>query len=147
MLTYIDSSALACAYLRDEPNHHKARELLESPDHLLVTCTLTVVEITGVLVRASRCHRLMDLERTLAIFAADLADDGPVTLLTAPRDAIERRATELVYTHALRALDAIHLAVAESAAVPLLDKGDKLGFCSRDAAQAEAARALNFVPV
>lgn len=148
MLTYVDSSVLACAYLRDEPGHGKARDLLENPDHLLVTGTLTVVEVTGVLVRAARSHRLMDLDGVLSVLASDLGEDGPVTLLAAPRDVVERRATEIVYIHAMRALDAIHLAVAELSAVPLLDgEGEKLGFSSRDAAQAQAAQALGFAPV
>lgn len=148
MLTYVDSSVLACAYLRDEPGHGKARDLLENPDHLLVTGTLTVVEVTGVLVRAARSHRLMDLDGVLSVLASDLGEDGPVTLLAAPRDVVERRATEIVYIHAMRALDAIHLAVAELSAVPLLDgEGEKLGYSSRDAAQAQAAQALGFAPV
>ncbi|MFC0863614.1 type II toxin-antitoxin system VapC family toxin [Sphaerimonospora cavernae] len=148
MLTYVDSSVLACAYLRDEPGHGRARELLEDPDHLLVTGTLTVVEVTGVLVRAARTQRLMDLDGTLAVLASDLGEDGPVTLLAAPREIVERRATEIVYAYALRALDAIHLALAEIAAVPLLeDEGDKLGFASRDRFQAQAAEALGFALV
>ncbi|WP_030909971.1 type II toxin-antitoxin system VapC family toxin [Streptosporangium amethystogenes] len=148
MLTYVDSSVLACAYLHDEPGHGRARELLENPEHLLVTSTLTVVEVTGVLVRASRARRLTELDTRLAVLAADLGEDGPVTLLTAPRNTVEQRATEIVYTHALRALDAIHLAVAELAAVPLLeDPGDKLGFASHGNAQSEAAAALGFTSV
>ncbi|MER6829984.1 type II toxin-antitoxin system VapC family toxin [Streptosporangium sp. NPDC000563] len=148
MLTYVDSSVLACAYLRDEPGHDRARDLLEDPEHLLVTSTLTVVEVTGVLVRASRARRLLELDTRLAVLAADLGEDGPVTLLSAPRDAVERRAVEIVYAHALRALDAMHLATAELAAVPLLEEpGDKLGFASRDTAQSEAAAALGFTSV
>ncbi|MBG0815881.1 type II toxin-antitoxin system VapC family toxin [Planomonospora sp. ID82291] len=148
MLTYVDSSVLACAYLFDEPGHDRARTLLQSSDHLLVTGTLTVVEVTGVLVRASRCHRLLELDMTLAALASDLGEDGPVTLIAAPRDTVERRATQIVYAHGLRALDALHLATAELAAVPLLESpGDKLGFASRDTAQSEAAAALGFTPV
>jgi uncharacterized protein len=148
MLTYIDSSVLACAYLYDEPGHARARELLEDPEHLLVTSTLTVLEVTGVLVRASRSKRLLELDTSLAVLAADLGEDGPVTLLSTARDTVERRAMEIVYAHALRALDAIHLATAELAALPLLeDPGDKLGFASRDATQSEAAAALGFTHV
>ncbi|MFD8528477.1 type II toxin-antitoxin system VapC family toxin [Streptosporangium canum] len=148
MLAYIDSSVLACAYLRSEPGYARARDLLENHDHLLVTGTLTVVEVTGVLVRAARSHRLIDLDTTLATLAADLGEDGPVTLLAAPRDSVERRATEIVYTHALRALDGIHLAIAELVATPLLEEpGDKLGFASRDTAQTQAAAALGFIPM
>ncbi|MEU3165073.1 hypothetical protein [Streptosporangium sp. NPDC006930] len=68
--------------------------------------------------------------------------------MSAPRDAVERRAVEIVYTHALRALDAMHLATAELAAVPLLEEPrDKLGFAGRDTAQSEAAAALGFTSV
>ncbi|MFI6450747.1 type II toxin-antitoxin system VapC family toxin [Streptosporangium amethystogenes] len=148
MLTYIDSSILACAYLHDEPGHGRARELLEDPEHLLVTGTLTVVEVTGVLVRASRCKRLLELDGRLAVLTADLGENGPVTLLSVPRNTVERRAVEIVYSYGLRALDAIHLATAELAAVPLLEEaGDKLGFASCDTAQSEAAAALGFTPI
>ncbi|MER5424100.1 type II toxin-antitoxin system VapC family toxin [Streptosporangium roseum] len=148
MLAYIDSSVLACAYLRSEPGHARARDLLENHDHLLVTGTLTVVEVTGVLVRAARSHRLIDLDTALTALRADLGEDGPVTLLAPPRDSVERRATEIVYMHALRALDGIHLAIAELAATLLLeDPGDKLGFASRGTAQTQAATALGFIPM
>ncbi|GAA3124592.1 hypothetical protein GCM10010466_14320 [Planomonospora alba] len=145
MLTYIDSSVLACAYLPDEPGHRRAQDLLQSPEHLLVTGTLTVVEVTGVLVRAARAHRRLELDTALAVLASDLGEDGPVALLSAPPDAVERRAVQIVYAHGLRALDAIHLATAELAAAPLLESpGDKLGFASRDTSQSGAATALGF---
>ncbi|WP_449063582.1 type II toxin-antitoxin system VapC family toxin [Planomonospora algeriensis] len=148
MLVYAAPSALACAYLLDDPGYLRTRGLLQNPERLLVTATSTIVEVTALLVRASRADRLLELDSALAVLASDLGEDGPVTLVAAPRDTVERRAAQIVYAHGLRALDAIHLATAELAAVPLLEgPGDKLGFASRDTAQSEAAAALGFIPV
>lgn len=81
--------------------------MLEGTEHLLVTATWTVVEVTSALVRAARGRRAADL----------------------------------------RALLALHLAVAELAAVPLLDPGASLGLASRGAQQSAAGRALGYVVV
>ena len=52
---------------------------------------------------------------------------------------------EIVRDHALRSLDAMHLAVASLAAVPLLGPVDSLGLASRDEAQRQAGVALGFI--
>lgn len=65
--------------------------------------------------------------------------------LTAPQDRIEGRALQLVREHALRALDAWHLAIA-SLTVPALAAPEKeeIAFASRDEEQAAVAEQLGF---
>lgn len=144
MLVYLDSSVLARAYLPAEAGHDEAVALVYGPDHLLVSCTWTVVEVTSALSRAVRAGRTGDIDTVLAMLAADTGDDGPVTLLRAEIARVEARATEIVREHALRSLEALHLAVADLAANPLTEPGETLGFASRDDAQRTAALALGF---
>jgi uncharacterized protein len=144
VLTYLDSSILARAYLADEPGHDVAAALLADPDHLLVTATWTVVEVTSALVRASRAARTLDLPGLLALLDADTGEAGPVTLLRAEQRRLEARTLEIVREHALRSLDALHLAVADVAARPLADLGTAVAFASRDDLQRRAATALGF---
>ncbi len=145
MLVYVDSSVFARAYLPNEPGHPEAAALLTGTDHLLVTATWTIVEVTSALVRATRVGRQGDVDALLAVLAADTGEDGTVTLLRADPEQVERRAVEIIRDHALRSLEAMHLAVATLAAVPLLDPGDSLGLASRDEAQRRAGIALGFV--
>lgn len=145
MLVYVDSSALARAYLPDEDGHDRALGLLTGSEHLLVTASWTVVEVTSALVRAARGRRVGDLNEVLSVVAGDTGEDGPVTLLRAPAEQVERRSITIVRDFSLRSLDALHLAVAEIAAVPLLDTGERLGLASRDDLQRAAGQALGFV--
>ncbi|HYZ09519.1 MAG TPA: type II toxin-antitoxin system VapC family toxin [Pseudonocardiaceae bacterium] len=147
MLVYLDSSVLGRAYLPDEDGHELADGLLTGFEHLLVTSTWTAVEVTSALCRAARGHRIANPDELLAVLAADLGEDGPVTVLRAAPEQVEHRSTRLVREHPLRSLDALHLAVAEIAAVPLLEPGEQLGFASRDEAQRSAAVALGFVDI
>ncbi len=147
MLVYLDSSVLGRAYLPDEDGHERASGLLTGSEHLLVTSTWTVVEVTSALSRAARGHRIEDPDELLAVLAADMGEDGPVTVLRAPPEQVEHRSTRLVREYPLRSLDALHLAVAEIAAVPLLERGEQLGFASRDHPQQAAASALGFVDI
>lgn len=147
MLVYLDSSVLARAYLPDEEGHPEARALLKGSDHLLVTASWTVVETTSALVRAAHTSRVPGVEALLAVMGEDTGEGGPVTLLRPDPDRVERRAVAIVRDHVLRSLDALHLAVAELAAVPLLEPGAVLGFASRDTAQRAAAAGLGFHPL
>jgi uncharacterized protein len=88
-----------------------------------------------------------ELDAVLAVLAADTGADGPVTLLRGDVADVKRASTRIVKEHAIRSLDALHLAVAELAAMPLLESGQRLGFATRDDAQRVAAEALGFVPV
>jgi len=144
VIIYVDSSVLARAYLPDENGHDAAIKLLYGED-ALVTSTWTLVEVTSALTRAARGGRAQ-LDDLLAALESDTAVDGLVTLLRPDAVAVESRATEIVRQYAIRSLDALPLAVAELAALPLAAP-EPCGFASRDAAQAEVAGKLGFVLV
>ncbi len=65
-------------------------------------------------------------------------------MLSVSQERVEERALKLVREHALRALDAWHLAVAELTVPGLAEKGEEIGFASRDEAQATVAEQLGF---
>lgn len=138
MIAYVDSSVLARAYLVDEPGHGEAVALLEDPETAVVTGTWTRIEVSGALVRAARVGRA-DSVGLLAVLDADLGANGPVTMLDAPQREVEEQALKLVREHALRAMDAWHVAVAMIALPQLLEPGEVAGFASRDAEQAGVA--------
>ena len=144
MIAYLDSSVLARAYLVDEEGHQEASALLGDPDIATVTGTWTRIEVSGALVRAARAGR-GDEKGLLALLDGDLA--GPVIVLGAPQDQVEQHALQLVRLHALRAMDAWHLAVAAIVVPPLLEPGEPRAFASRDEAQRQVAEELGFVPI
>ena len=144
MIAYLDSSVLARAYLVDEDGHEEASALLADPDIATVTGTWTRIEVSGALVRAARAGR-GDEKGLLALLDGDLA--GPVIVLGAPQDQVEQHALQLVRQHALRAMDAWHLAVAAIVVPPLLEPGELRAFASRDDAQRQVAEELGFVAI
>lgn len=144
MIAYLDSSVVARAYLVDEDGHQQATGLLADPEIATVTGTWTRVEVSGALVRAARAGR-GDEKGLLALLDADLA--GPVIVLGAPQEQVEQDALELVRRHALRAMDAWHLAVAALVVPPLLEAGEVRAFASRDEAQRKVAEKLGFVAI
>lgn len=144
MIAYLDSSVLARAYLVDEEGHQEASALLTDPDIATVTGTWTRIEVSGALVRAA-CMGRSDEKGLLSLLDSDLA--GPVIVLGAPQDQVEQQALQLVRRHALRAMDAWHLAVAAIVVPPLLEPGEARAFASRDEAQRHVAQELGFVPI
>lgn len=144
MIAYLDSSVLARVYLADEEGHQEAVALLEDADVPTVTGTWTRIEVSGALVRAARTGR-GDIAALLSILDADLGVDGPVTMLSVDQDQVEDLALDIVRTHALRAMDAWHLAVASIAVPALLEPGEKAMFASRDSAQSAVAALLDFL--
>lgn len=121
------------AYLHDEPDHAQLREvLLESGEDVLVSA-IARVEFGSAVRRARDTGRAGRWKRILGQFDTDCAA-GAVTLLALRGDVILPRAYDLVTEHPLRALDAIHLAVA-------LEEDPDI-FVTRDARQANAATAL-----
>ena len=146
MIVYIDSSVLVRAYLGDEDGHDGAVGLLDDSELALVTGTWTRIEVSGALVRAARGAR-GDEAGLLALLDADLARDGPVTVIAAPQGEIESRALELVRTYAIRAMDAWHLATATLIAPSLAEPGEEVGFATRDRAQSDVAVALGMQAV
>jgi len=146
VIAYLDSSILARAYLADEDGHEHAVGLLEDPEIGSVTGTWTRIEVSGALMRAARSGRV-DAGELLAMLDADLATDGPVTTLSAPQEAVEEAALDLVRSHALRAMDAWHLAVASLTVPSLAERGEDIAFASRDRGQSHVAALLGFAPV
>jgi uncharacterized protein len=143
LIAYLDSSVLARAYLADEDGHGHAVGLIADADVAAVTGTWTRIEVSGALIRAARSGRA-DPDGLLALLDADLAIDGPVTLLSAPQDQVEETALDLVRGHAIRAMDAWHLATASLTLSSLAEPGEELAFASRDRAQAKVAELLGF---
>lgn len=141
MIVYLDSSVLARAYLNDEVGHDEAVAMIDDPELGLITGTWTRVEVSGALVRAARAGR-GDEEGLLALLDADLAAEGPVTVVAAAQEEVEAQALQLVRAHAIRALDAWHLATAALLAPSLVEPGEEIGFATRDQAQLKAAPSL-----
>lgn len=143
MIVYLDSSVLARAYLADEEGHEQAVTLLDDAAVAAVTGTWTRIEVSGALIRAARSGRA-DAKGLIALLDADLAMDGPVTVLTAAQEQVEEIALDLVRQHGLRAMDAWHLAVASLTVPPLAEAGEEMAFASRDDEQAAVAGTLGF---
>ena len=143
MIVYVDSSVLARAYLVDEPRHEDALGLLDDADVGLITGTWTRVEVSGALVRAARAGRGNEGD-LLALLDADLGPEGPVTVVSAPQERVEEQALMLVRQHAIRAMDAWHLATAALTVPTLAEPGEEIAFASRDDAQARVAAVLGF---
>jgi uncharacterized protein len=141
---YCDSSALVRAYLSDEPGHMELTQLLFDPSRLVVTSAITEVEIAAGISAAARHGRIADREARLAEASADMGSDGTVALIELEPRRVLPRARSLCERHPLRALDAIHLAVALSEREELAGEGE-LVFVTRDADQAAAARAEGLV--
>lgn len=146
MLVYLDSSVLARAYLRDEPGYVEAAAFLEGDD-FLVTCTLTIIEVTSALVRADKANRVADLDQVMCAFNDDIGPDGPVTTIGAEQSLIENTALTIVRQFGIRTLDALHLAVADLSARQLAGDEETVAFASRDEDQRTAAEALGFALV
>ena len=141
MIVYLDSSVLARVYLADEPGHEQATSLLADLEIGLITGTWTRLEVSGALVRAARAGR-GDEAGLLDLLDGDLGTDGPVTVVAADQSEVEERALELVREHALRAMDAWHLAVAILTLPSLAEPGEEVGFATRDEAQSSVAASL-----
>lgn len=146
MLVYVDTSVLARAYLADEDGHEEALELLGG-GHQLFTWSFTLVEITSALVRAAQDAPGFDLDDTLASLYADLSPEGAVAPVRPATADTESAARAVARNFALRAQEAMHLAVAELALRPLAENGDDIGFASRNESQRTAAAALGFVTI
>lgn len=140
MLLYADTSALVRAYFADEDDHDELRSLLLEGSDPVVTSELARLEFASATMAAARAGRIRTARTVLARFDADCGDDGPLALIALEPARVLPEAHRLLVDHALRTLDALHLAVA------LTESGhfarpDQLGFVSRDGAQIDAAEA------
>jgi uncharacterized protein len=146
LIAYLDSSVLVRSYLADEEGHGDVNRLLDDPDVATVTGSLSLIEVSGALVRAASAGR-GTRNRLLALLNSDLGEGGVVTVLRAEQTRMEQLALELVREHSLRALDALHLAVAKLAVPPLAQPRETVAFVSRDGAQAAVAKRLGFATI
>jgi len=146
VIAYLDSSVLVRSYLPDEDGHAHVNQILDDPDVAAVTGSLTRIEVSGALVRAASIGR-GDRDGLLKLLDFDLGEGGALTVLKADQAEVEQTALKLVRQHALRALDALHLAVAQLAIPPLAEPREAIAFVSRDSTQAAVAAELGFEPL
>ena len=148
MIAYVDSSVLTRAYLEDEAGSIEAQQLLDDRSIAKYTSRWTRIEVSGALARAARAGRIGTLPSALRELDADLRHEGGRIKVLAADDAeVETKALAIAREHGLRALDALHVALAAIAVPKLADKGEPLGFASRDGDQATVAESLGFAAV
>lgn len=140
-MKYVDPSALVRAYLPDEDPRGELQEALFDDPDPVVTSEIARIELAAAVRAAGRSGRLAQWELVLRRMDADLAPDGAIQPIAFRSDPVVGIARQLVLDHRLRALDAIHLAVALEDGRALAQDED-LVFVTRDSDQAKAARAL-----
>jgi uncharacterized protein len=143
LIAYLDSSVVVRTYLRDEQGHAEAATLVSDPDIAVVTSVLTRIEVAGALVRAAAAGR-GDADELLELLDADLREGGSVLLVRPDQIEVEALAERLVRGHPLRALDALHLAVAHLAVPAFARPQEPVAFATRDEVQASVAEELGF---
>jgi uncharacterized protein len=146
VIAYVDSSVLARAYLADEDGSEE-RDLLSDPSIAMFTGRWTRIEVTAAIVRAARGGRRVAPDRSLTRLDEDLRPDGRIGILAAPAELVEAKALAIAREHGLRALDALHVALASIAIPKLADKGEPIAFASRDGDQRTVAESLGFTAV
>ncbi|HEX4747351.1 MAG TPA: type II toxin-antitoxin system VapC family toxin [Gaiellaceae bacterium] len=137
-LLYADTSALARAYLPDQPEHDRMRSLLLETGPPVVTSEIAAVELSAAITAAARAGRIQDARRTLRRIDADVSRDA-IALLPLRPARVFPVARRLIAAHALYAADAIHLAVALRETPGLSNDGVTL--VTHDRRQVAAARA------
>lgn len=137
---YCDTSALARAYLEDERGHEEMRQRLLDGDERVITSAVAELEMVSAMHSAVRAGQVRDPDAILFRITSDMGPDGRVVLLGLDGSRVLPRARDICERHRLRALDALHLAVA--LVDGLLTAGEPgLVFVTRDADQAAAAAA------
>jgi predicted nucleic acid-binding protein len=136
VIAYLDPSAIVRDYLR-ETHHDEVRAYLDRVDSR-VTHQFSYVEVASALAKAHRQARIRAEELTAVREKFEL--DWPRFDRVMPDEWTARRAARLIELHPLRAMDAIHLAVAERVrqSLPALS----FVFVSFDQQQNDAARQL-----
>ncbi|HVR27906.1 MAG TPA: type II toxin-antitoxin system VapC family toxin [Thermoanaerobaculia bacterium] len=123
---YLDTSVLAKWYL-NEPFSEQVEEYLWTLSNALIS-SLTIVEMRSLLLRRRRSGELASalVERVWATFMEDRAA-GVLTVLEVGDEHIQAAARLLDRVEApLRTLDAMHLALAESAATGACATADRI---------------------
>ena len=138
MWTYFDTSALVKRYV-DEPGRREVLRILRRNE--CVTSTVLPVELRSAL-RRRVAQGSIDAARLPAILKHVAADRPFWTLVEVGIDVLASAET-LVAAHAIRTLDAIHVASAQLFAARVSIPG--LTFVSADKRQTETAAAVGLV--
>jgi uncharacterized protein len=147
VIAYVDSSVLARALLADEKGSDDVRGLLADRKIAKYTGRWTRIEVSAAIVRAARAGRPIVQADALTRLDAELRPGGRIKVLAADDAEVEAKALALAREHGLRALDALHVALASIVIPKLADKGEPVGFASRDGDQATVAESLGFAAV
>ena len=116
MSVYLDTSVIVSFFIRDD--HADAARRWAATGPRIVTSDWTATEFTSALAHHVRAGALSDRERKVAELAFDRWVTGGV-VLEVERERF-REARTLIHTHRrLRAPDALHLAIARHAGLPL----------------------------
>jgi predicted nucleic acid-binding protein len=140
-LFYADTSAIVRVYLADEDDHASLQQQLTGSSHPVITSEIARVELAGAVQAASRAGRLRRPRVVLDRFDGDCAPGQAFSLIRLRPSAVFPLARDLLLRHALRTLDAMHLAVLLTDGAELA-AGAPLSLVTRDARQASAAQAL-----
>jgi uncharacterized protein len=137
MWAYFDSSAVVKLYVQE---HGRGTVLRLLRSHEVVMSAILPVEIRGALRRRAE-ENTIESSRLRAAFNQLAADREQWNLLAVSREILGR-AEGIVATHAVRTLDAIHIASAKEFAERLQER---VPFISADHRQVEAAAALGLI--
>ena len=135
MWAYFDTSALVKRYV-DEPGRRQVQQLLRRHD--CVTSAILPVELRSAL-RRRVAERTLDSSRVSEILKRVAGDRAYWTVIEVSTEVLSG-AEALVSVHALRTLDAIHVASAQLFAARL--SISDLIFVSADKRQTEVANAI-----
>jgi len=138
---YADTSVIARAALPNEVGHAAAKALILSDEDSVLTSQWTLLELAAVAARSLR-------DRGSAVQTAfrdeiDRLVERRVLLLDCEQGLLLDRAREIAAGQAVKAMDAVHLAVADLIARPLATP-HPLHFATSDKAQGRAADVLLF---
>jgi predicted nucleic acid-binding protein len=136
-LTYLDTSALV-RLLMQEGDILPVEEAMRAGT---VSSRLVRIEVYSAIFRRWRSGDIAHDDRDRLLDVVEGAVLSAVTLLPL-NGAVLNEAEEIVRGHAVRTLDALHLATAAVAARYTRRHGTALAFCTGDRRQADAAVAL-----
>ncbi|WP_240686979.1 type II toxin-antitoxin system VapC family toxin [Amycolatopsis suaedae] len=138
---YADTSAVVRAFMPDEPEHDELAKLLLDNEDLVITSELTRVEFASAMARARNSGRFLYAKEAIRLFDQEVTSSGSLSVVPLEPRVVMPAAWRLVSdNYTLRALDAIHLAVAMHD-TSRLARGRRVAMVTRDHRQAEAAKA------
>ena len=134
-----DTSALAKRYLI-ENGSEVVRQLLRNPTSIVHICQLTRTEFASTLARRHRDGQLdlVGRDRLWRLFL-DHEERSYETIIVT--DLVQAEAERLLFSHTLRAVDAIQLASATLTSAVVASNAESFIFLTADRRQADAAEA------